>query len=137
MILFISLIILTVLLWVATVVSNKHGNDASEYAHALFACFASVGLLFSVIYVCTLPGEAESFAKGHEVRANLVESINDSMSTETVNEILNDAIKANNRIELHRRHVDGKFLGWYYSHKIADLELIPIPKIGVITTNTE
>ena len=137
MILFILLVVLTILFWVATVVSDKHGNDASAYVHAVFACFASVGLLFSVIYVCTLPGEAESFAKGHEVRANLVESINDTMSTETVNEILNDAIEANDRIELHRRHVDGKFLSWYYSHKIADLELIPIPKIGVITTTTE
>lgn len=137
MILFISLIVLTVLLWVATVVSDKHGKDASAYAHAVFACFASVGLLFSVVHVCTLPSESESFAKGHEVCANLVESMNDSMSTETVNKIVGDAIRDNDRIELHRRHVDSKFLSWYYSHKIADLELIPIPKIGVITTTTE
>lgn len=137
MILFISLIVLTVLLWIATVVSDKHGNDGSAYGHAIFACFASFGLLFSTIYICVFPSEAESFANDHEVRTNLVESINDTMSTETVNEILNDAISANKRIELHRKYVDSKFIGWYYSHKIADLELIPIPKIGIVTTATE
>lgn len=137
MILFILLVVLTILFWVATVVSDKHGNDGSAYGHAVFACFASVGLLFSVIYICAYPSDAENFAKGHEIRTNLVESINGTMSTETVNEILNDAIEANKRIELHRKYVDSKFIGWYYSHKIADLELIPIPKIGVITTTTE
>lgn len=137
MILFISLIVLTVLLWVATVVSDKHGNDGSAYAHAIFACFASFGLLFSTIYICVFPSEAESFAKDHEIRTNLVESINGTMSTETVNDIVGDAIRANDRIELHRKYVDNKFIGWYYSHKIADLELIPIPKIGIITTATE
>lgn len=135
MILFISLIVLTALLWVGTVVSDKHGNDGSAYAHAFFACCASFGLLFSIVYICVFPAEAESFANDHEIRTNLVESINDTMSTETVNEILNDAINANNRIELHRKYVDNKFIGWYYSHKIADLELIQIPKIGIITVN--
>ena len=135
MILFISLIVLTALLWVGTVVSDKHGKDGSAYAHAVFACFASFGLLFSIVYICAFPSEAECFAKGHEIRTNLVESINDTMSTETVNDIVGDAIRANDRIELHRKYVDNKFIGWYYSHKIADLELIPIPKIGIITVN--
>ena len=135
MILLISLIVLTALLWVATAVSDKHDNDCSAYIHAFFACLASFGLLFSIIYICAFPSEAESFANAHEVRTNLVESINGTMSTETVNKIVSDAMRANDRIELHRKYVDSKFIGWYYSHKIADLEPIPIPKIGIITVN--
>lgn len=134
---FISLIVLTILLWVGTIVSDKHDNDASTYAHALFACFASVGLLFSVVGICVLPSDADDFVQSRDIRANLVESINDTMNTETVNKIISDAIYTNNRIEQHRRHVDSKFIGCYYSHKIADCELIPIPKIGVINVKTE
>ena len=133
----IALIVLTIALWCGTLVSDKRRKECAAFVHALFACFCSVGLFFAIVDLCVLPGDVSSFCESRSVRANLVESINDNMSTETVNQIIGNAISTNNRIEKHRRNVDNVFIGCFFSHKIAETELIPIPKIGIVENKEE
>ena len=134
---FILLIVLTALLWWGCFYCDKHKRDCPAFVHALFACFSSVGLLFAIVFLCVLPSDTSEFCEARIIRANLVESINDNMSTETVSQIIGNAISTNNRIEKHRRNVDNVFIGCFFSHKIAETELIPIPKIGIVENKEE
>ena len=134
---FILLIVLTVVLFAGAIVFDKLDNDPASFTCGLFGAFAAVGLLFSIIGLCVAPSDADSFCEQREIRANLVESINDKMATETVNQIISNAIYTNSKIERHRKYVDNSFIGCYYSHKIAECELIPIPKIGVVVNKEE
>ena len=65
----------------------------------------------------------------------MVEAINENMDSETVSYILSNAVDANNTILRHRQNVNNIFWGVFYSHDIANQELIDIPKITIKTNN--
>lgn len=131
----ILLILLVIGLWTGLVISVEQDNDIAEYLCGLIGGIASVGLLAAIICICVLPSNSDAFARERDRVENLVESINGKMTTETINTIVSDALYVNNKIESHRRHVDSKFLGVFYSHKIAEMELIELPELTVAVTN--
>ena len=135
----ILLILLTIGLWTGLVIAVKRDNDIVEYLCGLIGGIASVGLLAAIICICVLPSNADYVARNRDRTANLVESINDKMTTETVNDIISKAVLINSDIENHKKHVDSKFSGVFYSRKIAEMEPIVLPELTVVRTteNTE
>lgn len=131
----ILLIVLAVSLIAGCVICTKNDLEVGEYICGLFGGFACVGLLFAIIGICILPSDSDAFVRKRDKIENLVESINDKMTTETINSIVSDALYVNSKIEDHRKHVDSKFSGVFYSHKVAELELIELPELTVAVTN--
>lgn len=127
----ILLIIVVIALWAGVGIGIKRDNDVLQYLCGFFGGFASVGLLSAIICICVAPSDAEEFVKRYERCTNYIESINEKMTTETINDIISGAIVINEKIENHRKHVDSKFSGVFYSHKIAELELIELPELKV------
>lgn len=131
----ILLILFTIACWVGLVIAVKQDNDIVECLCGVFGGIASIGLLAAIVSICVLPSNADYAARNRDRTANLVESINDKMTTETVNDIISKAVLINSDIENHRKHVDSKFSGVFYSRKIAELELIELPELTVVVTD--
>lgn len=131
----ILLILLVIGLWTGLVIAVKQDNEIVEGLCGVFGGIASIGLLAAIVSICVLPSNADYAARNRDRTANLVESINDKMTTETVNDIISKAVLINSDIENHRKHVDSKFSGVFYSRKIAELELIELPELTVVVTD--
>ena len=131
----ILLILLVIGLWTGLVIAVKQDNDIVEYFCGVFGMIASAGLLSAIIYICVLPSNSDAFARERDRVEIMVESINGKMTTEIINSIISDALHVNSKIEDHRKHVDNKFSGVFYSHKIAEMELIELPELTVAVTN--
>ena len=132
MIALILLIVLVIALWTGCILFHKHRNDGGEFVCGLLGGLTSVVLLFAIVGVCALPSDANGFCERRDGCANLVESINDKMTTETINKIVTNAIYINQKILKHREHVNSDFVGVFYSRKVADQELIALPEFTVV-----
>lgn len=128
------LITLSIALWIGCIAFRKLDNDGGAFACGLLGTIATVVLFFATMGVCMVPSDAKIFCEKRARCANLVESINDKMTIETINHIVNDATYINKKILNHREHVDSKFSGVFYSRKVAEQELIDLSGI-VVTTN--
>ena len=132
---FILLTVLKVALIAGLWISIKKDNDASIELFALPLAFVLTGFIVSVVIIASIPSDSKYLCNRKARCENLVQSINDKMSTETISYIISDAISINKKIENHRAHVDSKFSGIYYSKKIAEQEFIELPELTITITN--
>lgn len=126
---YILLAILMVGAWTLLCIGFKKDND----------CAVTVGIIFTVLFTAlffvtsivfgTKHSDAVSFENNRNYQQELIYSISDTMSLQTINIIITDAAHINERIERDRRHCDSKMWGFMYNKEIAEIEPIDIPKL--------
>jgi len=133
------LILLVIGCILSYVLFHKYGEDASDGLTALLVIYTVavygtlLGLLLNILIIST---ETKSFHNEREYAAEMVENLSEDMSLATVEKILDKAEYVNRRIERHKKHVDSKWVGWFYSHSFAKEEPIDIPKLTLKGFNT-
>jgi hypothetical protein len=85
--------------------------------------------MVSTIEIGSKCPDAASFKNGRDYQQELIYSISDTMSPQTVSKIVAGATYINERIERNQKHCDSKMWGFMYNKGIAEVELIDIPKL--------
>ena len=126
---YVLLIILMIVAWVVLCIGVKKDIDWAVAFGAIFA------VLFTVLFVVTSIGlgtkhyDAVSFENDRNYKQELIYSISDTMSPQTISKIITNATYINESIENNRRHCDSKMWGFIYNKWIAEIEPIEIPKL--------
>ena len=131
----ILLIFLVITLWFGVILCNKAKKEGGEFILAFLGGIFSFLLFIAIVSICVMSSNAASFCRERNRCVDMVEAINENMDSETVSYILSNAVDANNTILRHRQNVNNIFWGVFYSHDIANQELIDIPKITIKTNN--
>ena len=122
------LIVLTIVAWCLTSVGNRYNKDAVTTIGIIFSIILTIFSLVSSIYLGSRSSDADSFRKTRNYYQELVNSVSDDMSPETIVKIISSAENVNTRIENNKRHCKSKMCGFLYSKGIAEVEPIKIPK---------
>lgn len=83
----------------------------------------------ATIELASRHSDAVSFESDRNYQQELIYSISDTMSPQTINKILSGATNINERIERNRKHCNSKMWGFMYNKEIAEVEPIDIPKL--------
>jgi len=126
---YILLIILCAGFWVLFGVGDKKRVDWMAYLGLIFALITTVLTIVSTACIAVRPTDAEDFRNDREYKQELVYSISDNMSPQTVSKIIASATYYNERIERNKKHCDSKMWGFMYNKGIAETEPLVIPKI--------
>ena len=125
---YILITILAIVGWVTLILGIKKDIEW-VYTIGIILCIGGSCLFgVSTIYLATRQSEAVSFKNERVYRQELVYSISDNMSPQTVNKIIASATDYNERIERNKKHCDSKMWGCLYNKGIAEAEPIVIPK---------
>ena len=130
---YILLILITIVAWVALGMNLKNLAD-KRGAELLGAFELALGLVGTVlfitssIHIATRSSDAVSFQEDRDYRQELVYSISDTMSPQTVSKIINHANYINEKIERNKMYCDSEMFGFIYNKGIAEVEPIDIPK---------
>lgn len=122
------LIVLTIAAWYLIFVGYKYDKDAAVTVGVVFSVLLTTFLIVSSIYLGTRSSEADSFRKTRDYYQELVNSVSDDMSPETIVKIISSAENVNTRIEDNKRRCKSEMWGFLYSKGIAEVEPIKIPK---------
>ena len=83
----------------------------------------------ATIELASRHSDAVSFEGDRNYQQELIYSISDTMSPQTINKILYGATNINERIERNRKHCNSKMWGFMYNKEIAEVEPLVIPEI--------
>lgn len=93
------------------------------------------GVLFTVVFLTTSiefgtkHSDAVSFENDRNYQQELIYSISDTMSPQTISRIISSAAYTNERIEKNKAHCNSAMWGFMYNKGIAEVEPIEIPKL--------
>lgn len=93
------------------------------------------GLITTVVFLTTSIGLGEkhsdtvSFENDRNYQQELIYSISDAMSPQTISRIVANATYINDRIERNKAHCNSVMWGFMYNKGIAEVEPIEIPKL--------
>ena len=126
---YILLVILTIGGWALLCIGFEKDNDCAVAAGVVFAVLFTVPFMITSIKLGTKHSDAVSFENDRNYQQELIYSISDTMSPQTINKIIDKATYINEKIERNKRHCDSKMWGFMYNKEIAEVEPIGIPKL--------
>lgn len=126
---YILLIILMAGAWVLLGVGVKKDVDWAVIVGVILGVLSTVVFMATSIKFGTKHSDAVSFENDRNYQQELIYSISDSMSPQTISKITSSAAYINERIETNRKHCNSVMWGFMYNKGIAEVELIEIPKL--------
>ena len=126
---YILLAILMVGGWSLVYIGLKKDMDWAFIVGVIFGMSSTMVFLLTSIKLGTKHCEAVSFENNRNFHQELIYSINDNMSPQTINKIISDAVNINERIEKNKAHCNSVMWGFMYNKGIAEVEPIEIPKL--------
>lgn len=126
---YILLAILMIGAWALLCIGVKKDIEWAVVVGVGFGVLSSVGFLTTSIGFGTKHCVAVSFENDRNYQQELVYSISDTMSPQTISAIVVNATYINERIERNRKYCDSKMWGFMYNKGIAEIEPIEIPKL--------
>ena len=126
---YILLAILMVGAWVLLGIGIKKDINWAFIIGYIFSTLFTVGFLITSIKLGAQYSDAVSFRDKRNYQQELIYSINDNMSPQTINKIISDAVNINERIEKNKSHCNSVMWGIMYNKRIAEVEPIEIPKL--------
>ena len=126
---YILLIILMAGAWTLLGFGVKRNTDWQVIVGVIFGVTTSVLFMVSTIEIGSKCPDADSFKNDRDYQQELIYSISDTMSPQTISKIVAGATYINERIERNQKHCDSKMWGFMYNKGIAEVELIDIPKL--------
>ena len=126
---YILLIILCAGAWTLFGYGVKRDIDWQLIVGIIFGLITTVVVLVTSIEFGMKRSDAISFMSDRDYNQELVYSISDTMSPQTINRIILSAAYINERIERNKAHCNSVMWGFMYNKGIAEVELIEIPKL--------
>ena len=126
---YILLAILTVGAWTLFGIGLKKDMEGAVIVGVIFGLLFTVPFLVTSIEFGVKRSDAVLFANNRDYQQELIYSINDNMSPQTISKIVASATYINERIERNQQHCDSKMWGFMYNKGIAGVEPIEIPKL--------
>lgn len=126
---YILLAILMVGSWTLFEIGLKKDVDWAGIIGAIFGLLFTVPFLVASIEFGVKRSDAVLFANNRDYQQELIYSINDNMSPQTISRIISSAANTNERIEKHKAHCNSVMWGFMYNKGIAEVEPIEIPKL--------
>lgn len=126
---YILLAILMVGGWALVYIGLKKDMDWAFIVGVIFAMSSTIVFVSTSIKLGTKYSDAVFFENKRNYQQELIYSINDNMSPQTINKIISDAVNINERIEKNKSHCNSVMWGVMYNKGIAEVDLIKIPKL--------
>ena len=126
---YILLAILMVGAWTLLGIGVKKDMDWAFIVGVIFGLLFTVPFSVISIEFGEKRSDAVSFMSNRDYQQELIYSINDNMSPQTISKIVASATYINERIERNQQHCDSKMWGFMYNKGIAGVEPIEIPKL--------
>ena len=126
---YILLIVLMAGAWTLVGFGVKMDTDWQVIVGVIFGMITTVLFIVSSIEIGNKHHDAVSFEKNRNYQQELIYSISDVMSPQTISNIVSSATYTNERIERNQKHCNSKMWGFMYNKKIAEVEPIEIPKL--------
>lgn len=126
---YVLLIILMVGAWVLLGVGAKKDVDWAVVIGVILSVLSTVVFLSTSIKFGTKLSDAVSFVNERNYQQELIYSISDTMSPQTISKIISSATHINGRIEENKAHCNSVMWGFMYNKGIAEVEPIEIPKV--------
>lgn len=126
---YILLIILMAGAWTLLGFGVKRNTDWPVIVGVIFGVITTVLFMVSTIEIGSKCPDAASFKNDRDYQQELIYSISDVMSPQTISNIVASATYTNERIERNQKHCDSKMWGFIYNKEIAEVEPIDIPKL--------
>ena len=115
--------------WSLVYIGLKKDMDWAFNVGVIFAMSSTIVFVSTSIKLGTKYSDAVSFENKRNYQQELIYSINDNMSPQTINKIISDAVNINERIEKNKSHCNSVMWGVMYNKGIAEVEPIEIPKL--------
>ena len=126
---YILLIILMAGAWTLLGFGLKRDTDWQIIVGVIVGMITTVLFIASTIEIGTKRSDAASFKVGRDYQQELIYSISDTMSPQTISKIVVRATYINERIERNQKHCNSKMWGFMYNKEIAEVEPIDIPRL--------
>ena len=126
---YILLAILMVGAWTLLGIGVKKDMDWAFIVGVIFGLLFTVPFSVISIEFGEKRSDAVSFMSNRDYQQELIYSINDNMSPQTISRIISSAANTNERIEKHKAHCNSVMWGFKYNKGIAEVEPIEIPKL--------
>lgn len=126
---YILLAILMVGAWTLFGIGLKKDMEGAVIVGVIFGLLFTVPFLVTSIEFGAKRSDAASFMSNRDYQQELIYSINDNMSPQTISRIISSAANTNERIEEHKAHCNSVMWGFMYNKGIAEVEPIEIPKL--------
>ena len=126
---YVLLIILMAGAWTLLGFGVKRNTDWQVIVGVIFGLITTVLFIVSTMEFGLKRSDAASFKNDRDYQQELIYSISDTMSPQTVSKIVAGATYINERIERNQKHCDSKMLGFMYNKGVAEVEPIDIPKL--------
>jgi hypothetical protein len=126
---YILLAILMVGAWTLFGIGLKKDMEGAVVAGVIFGLLFTAPFMVSSIELGTKHSDAVSFKNNRDFQQELIHSISDTMSPQTISKIVASATYINERIERNQQHCNSKMWGFMYNKGIAEVEPIEIPKL--------
>ena len=115
--------------WTLVYIGINKDVDWAFIVGVIFGILSTMFFLPTSIILGTKYCEAVSFENNRNFHQELIYSINDNMSPQTISRIISNAADVNERIEKNKSHCNSVMWGFMYNKGIAEVELIEIPKL--------
>ena len=115
--------------WTLVYIGLKKDMDWAFIVGVIFGMSSTMVFVLTSIKLGTKYSDAVYFENKRNYQQELVYSINDNMSPQTINKIISDAVNVNERIEKNKSHCNSIMWGIMYNKGIAEVEPIEIPKL--------
>ena len=126
---YILLAILMVGAWTLLGIGVKKDIDWALIVGVIFGLLFTVPFLVTSIEFGVKRSDAVSFMSNRDYQQELIYSINDNMSPQTISRIISSAANINESIERNKAHCNSVMWGFMYNKGIAEVEPIEIPKV--------
>jgi hypothetical protein len=126
---YILLAILMVGAWTLFGIGLKKDMEGAVVAGVIFGLLFTAPFLITSIEFGMKHSDAVSFENDRNYRQELIYSISDTMSPQTISRIISSAAYTNERIERNKAHCNSEMWGFMYNKEIAEVEPIDIPKL--------
>ena len=126
---YVLLTILTVGTWTLFGIGLKKDMEWAVIVGVIFGLLFTVPFLAASIEFGVKRSDAASFMSNRDYQQELIYSINDNMSPQTISRIISSAANTNERIERNKAHCNSVMWGFMYNKGIAEVEPIEIPKL--------
>ena len=107
----------------------KRDTDWQLIVGIILGLFSTVIFLVTSIEFGMKRSDAVSFENNRNYQQELIYSINDNMSPQTISRIISSAVYTNERIEKNKALCNSVMWGFMYNKGIAEVEPIEIPKL--------
>lgn len=137
MILIILCFVFAVLAFLMANYFEKNLMETPEACSVIFGFIFVVAFLVMTMLSAAKNSDAKHLCAERDFYENLIESVSDGATFETVNKIVTRSNDINEQILKHRKYCDSAFIGCLYSKEVASADLIEIPTLYLTNFKTE